>query len=64
MAQEKTAKEFLKEHGKKETKIRLNDRMKVKIIKATKHYKLNQVVNPHKLWAEKLIADKTAVKVK
>lgn len=57
-------KEFLKEHGKKGTKVRRNDRKKVEIIAEAGAYKVGQVINPHKLWAEYLIKNKVAKAVK
>ena len=40
--------------------IRYNERKKVEIIKATKHYKVGQVVAPHTVVADRLIKEKIA----
>lgn len=41
-------------------KIRYNERKQVQIIKATKHYKVGQIVKPHTVMAERLIKEKIA----
>jgi hypothetical protein len=44
--------------------IRYADRVALKVVKATKHYKLGQLISPHPLVAEQLIKNKVAEKVK
>lgn len=58
------AKAMVEEHVAKETKGQYFDRKKVVILKATKHYKEGQVINPHKLKAEALIEQKIAKEYK
>lgn len=49
------AKKMLLDNGAKGTIIRYTDRMKVEVVKATKYYKVGDVLNPHKVKAEALI---------
>lgn len=69
MAESKTtavfsSKKMLKENGEKETKFFYNDRLKVEIVKATKHYSVGQVIEPHKVKAEALVSQGIAKLVK
>lgn len=57
-------KSMLKENAKKERKIKLNDRMKVEVIKATKHLVKGRIITPHRVMAEQLIKDGVAKEVK
>lgn len=59
-----SAKAMLLENAEKGTKIKYNDRQKVEIVKATKHYKVGKVINPHKVKAEALIKAGIAKEVK
>lgn len=59
-----SAKAMLLKHGEQGTKIRYTDRKKVEIIKATKHYSVGQVINPHVIKADELIDLKIAKEVK
>lgn len=58
------SKKMLLDNGAKETKIRYNDRMMVEIIAETKHYKVGDITNPHKVKAEALIEQKIAKEYK
>lgn len=58
------AKAMIDRNAKAGTKFRYNDRVKVQIVKATKYYKKGDVIEPHKLMAEQLIAEGTAKEVK
>jgi len=51
------AKEMLEKANEAKRKIKYSDRVKVEIIKATKYYRLGQIVNPHRLVAEQLVSD-------
>ena len=57
------SKKMLKELADKSVKIKRNQRLKVEIVKATKHYKLGQVVTPHVTFANELIKLGIAKKV-
>ena len=59
-----SAKAMLLENAQKGTKIKYNDRLKVEIVKATTHYKVGMIINPHKVKAEALINAGIAKKVK
>ncbi len=59
-----SSKAMLLENAKKETVITYSDRLKVEIIKETKHYKLGQIINPHKIKGLALIEAKIAKEVK
>lgn len=50
------SKKMIADNAQKGTKIRYNDRMQVEVVKATKHYTVGQVLNPHKIKAEALIS--------
>lgn len=58
------SKELVKELAKEGRKIRFNDRVECEVIKATKHYKLGQVIEPHRVFAEELIKNKIAKELK
>ena len=58
------SKAMLLENAEKGTVIRYGDRLKVEIVKATKHYKLGLVINPHKVKGEALVKAGIAKKVK
>lgn len=72
MAKEETIKEaatfsskaMLLENAEKGTKIRYNDRLKVEIVRATKHYKVGKQITPHKVKADALIKAGIAKEVK
>lgn len=49
------SKAMLAENGKKRTVIRYADRVKLKIVKDTRHYKEGQIINPHKVMGEALV---------
>lgn len=49
------SKKMLLDAGSKETKFRYTDRMKVEIVKATKHYNVGDVNEPHVVKAKALI---------
>ena len=53
-----------KESAKKSLKIRRNDRVRVEILEDTTFYKKGQIVEPHRVYAESMIADKIAKEVK
>lgn len=59
-----SAKAMLLENAEKGTKIKYNDRQKVEIVKATKHYKVGKIITPHKVKAEALIKAGIAKEVK
>lgn len=58
------AKGMIEENAKEKTVIRYGDRMKLKIITNTKHYKEGQIINPHTVMAKQLIKDGIAQEVK
>lgn len=49
------SKAMLLENGKKGTIIRYGDRVKLKIIKETRHYKEGKIITPHKVMGEALV---------
>ena len=51
----------LKKAGQEKRKIFRNDRVSLKIVKSTKHYKEGQIITPHRVMAEDLIRNKIAV---
>lgn len=57
------AKAMLAEHGAAGTKIRYNDRLKVRILQYTQFYKEGQEINPHKVKGQALIDQGLAEKV-
>ena len=59
-----SAKAMLLENAEKGTKIKYSDRKKVEIVKATKHYKVGMIVNPHLVKADALIKQGIAKAVK
>lgn len=50
-----SSKEYLEKNAKAKTKIKWRDRKKVEIVKATKHYKVGDIVKAHSTWADFLI---------
>lgn len=58
------AKEIQKEAAKAGRKVKMNDRVKLKVLNETKFYKAGQIINPHRVYAEKMIAEGTAEEVK
>ena len=50
----------LKTAAEEKRVIKFTDRVKLKVIKKTKHYKLGQEINPHRVFAEELIKNKIA----
>lgn len=58
------SKDMLKKAAKEQRKIKLNDRVKLEIVKATKHYREGQIIEPHRVFAEQLINDKIAKEAK
>jgi len=59
-----SSKAMLLENAEKGTKVKYNDRLKVEIIKATKHYKVGKEITPHKVKALALIKAGIAKEVK
>lgn len=57
------SKKLLKELASEGRKIKLNDRVKLEILKNHSFYKKGQVIEPHRTWAEKLLKDKIAKEV-
>lgn len=49
------SKAMLAENGKKKTVIRYADRVKLKVIQETRHYKEGQIITPHKVMGEALV---------
>ncbi len=58
-----STKEHLKQLATDKVKIRFRDRIKCEILKDTQFYKKGQIINPHKVTGEKLIAEKIAKKI-
>ena len=58
------SKAMLLENGAAGTKIRYNDRLKVEIVTATKHYKVGKIISPHKIKGLALIKAGIAKEVK
>lgn len=58
------SKEMLKDAAKRNLKIKFNDRLKVEVVKATKHLKKGHVFSPHKVVAERYIKEGIAKAVK
>lgn len=52
-----------KEQAKKGAKIKMRDRVKLEVTVDTNFYKKGQIISPHKIYAEKMIADGTAKKL-
>jgi hypothetical protein len=59
-----SSKAMLLENAEKKTVITYSDRKKVEIVKATKHYKVGMIVNPHKIKAEALVKQGIAKEIK
>lgn len=49
------SKAMLAENGKKKTVIRYADRVTLKILADTRHYKEGQIITPHKVMGEALV---------
>lgn len=49
------AKAMIAENGKKRTVIRYADRVKLQIVQETRHYKVGDVITPHKVMGEALV---------
>jgi hypothetical protein len=49
------SKVMLSRANEKKLKIRYTDRVKLEIIKETKHYKLGKIITPHRLVADELV---------
>lgn len=58
------AAKMLSENGKKQTVIRYNERVKVRLLKDTLYQKKGKVYSPHKVKAEALVEQKIAEYVK
>lgn len=58
------SKAMLAENGAKKTVIRYADRMKLRIVTATRHYAEGQIITPHKVMGEALIKQGIAEEVK
>ena len=58
------SKAMLAENGSKRTVIRYADRVKLEIIQETRHYKVGQIINPHKVMGEALVKQGIAKEVK
>lgn len=58
------AKKMLKDLAKVGRKIKFNDRLELEVLKDTNFYKKGQIINPHVTFAETLIQNKIAKKVK
>jgi hypothetical protein len=58
------AEAMIAENTKNGTKIKYNDRVKLKVVKDTNFYKAGQVINPHRVIAEQLVKDKIAEIIK
>ena len=58
------SKAMLAKHAKAETVVKYGERKKVEIVKTTKHYHVGQIINPHKIMGEELIAQGIAKEAK
>lgn len=58
------AKTMLLENGAKGTIIKYADRLKVEVVKETKHYKVGDILSPHKIKGLALIQAGIAKEVK
>lgn len=58
------AKAMLAENGAKKTVIRYADRVKLEIVTDTRHYKVGQIITPHKVMGEALVSQGIAKEVK
>jgi hypothetical protein len=59
-----SSKKMLLENGQKGTIIKFADRKEVEIIKATKYYNVGDILNPHVVKADALIAQGIAKEYK
>jgi hypothetical protein len=50
-----SSRKMLLENAEKETVIKYSDRLKVEIVKETKHYKVGMITSPHRIKGEALI---------
>jgi len=57
------SKKMLKELAEKKVKVRFSERLKLEILKDTKHYRKGQVINPHVTFGNELVKLKLAKKV-
>ena len=55
---------MLKENGEKKTVIRYADRVRLEIIQDTRHYRVGQIINPHKVMGEALVKQGIAKEAK
>ena len=51
----------VKQAAKDKRIVRRTDRVRLKVVKANKFYKVGQIIRPHVVYAEQLITDKIAV---
>lgn len=58
------SKAMIAKHAEAGTVVKYAERIKVEIVKATKHYKVGQVINPHKIMGDELIAQGIAKEAK
>lgn len=58
------SKAMIAKHAKAQTVVKYADRNPVEIVKATKHYTVGQIINPHKIMGEELIAQGIAKEAK
>jgi len=58
------SKKMLKELADKKVVVKRNERLKVEIVKDTKHYKKGQVVTPHVTFGKELVKQGLAKEVK
>lgn len=58
------AKAMLAKANEDKRVIKYSDRVALKVIKKTRHYRVGQLINPHPLVAEQLLKNKVAEKVK
>lgn len=49
------SKAMLTENGKKGTIVKYADRVKLQVVKATRHYREGQIITPHKVMGEALV---------
>lgn len=58
------SKAMIAKHAKKGTVIKYANRKAVEIVKETKHYHVGQIIHPHKIMGEELIAQGIAKEAK
>ena len=58
------AQAMIAENAEKKTIISYADRIKLEIVKDTRHYKVGQIINPHRVMGEALIKQGIAKGVK